>query len=94
MGEWVEWLDLLTLEISSATLLASVLIHLALMPTSNPIKRPHKNLAKTQPIIDFLHVCIVHFLALILSVTVIGHGIGGKHIPANMARLAESQSLE
>ena len=26
--------------------------------------------------------------------TVIGHGIGGKHIPAKMAQLAESQSLE
>ena len=25
---------------------------------------------------------------------VIGHGIGGKHIPAKMVRLAESQSLE
>ena len=25
---------------------------------------------------------------------VIGHGIGRKHIPAKMARLAESQSLE
>jgi hypothetical protein len=26
--------------------------------------------------------------------SVIGHGIGGKHIPAKMARLTESQSLE
>jgi hypothetical protein len=26
--------------------------------------------------------------------TVIGHGIGGKVIPAKMAQLAESQSLE
>jgi hypothetical protein len=25
---------------------------------------------------------------------VIGHGIGGKHIPAKMAQLAESQLLE
>jgi hypothetical protein len=25
---------------------------------------------------------------------VIGHGIGGKHTPINMARLAESHSLE
>jgi hypothetical protein len=62
-------LDFLTLEISSAILLASVLIHLALMPTSDPIKRPQKNLARARPLIDFLHVCIVHFLALILSVT-------------------------
>jgi len=29
-----------------------------------------------------------------LSKVVIGHGIGGKCIPINMARLAESQSLE
>ncbi len=28
------------------------------------------------------------------SLSVIGHGIGGKVIPAKMARLAESQSLE
>jgi hypothetical protein len=26
--------------------------------------------------------------------SVIGHGIGGKHIPAKMAQLAESQLLE
>ena len=25
---------------------------------------------------------------------ILGHGIGGKYIPINMARLAESQSLE
>jgi hypothetical protein len=38
-----------------------------------------------------------HDFTLIASVvgeSVIGHGIGGKHIPAKMARLAESQSLE
>jgi hypothetical protein len=34
----------LTLEISSAILLAFVLIHLALMPMSDPVKRPQKNL--------------------------------------------------
>ena len=38
-----------------------------------------------------------HDFTLIASVvgeSVIGHGIGGKHIPAKMARLAECQSLE
>ncbi len=38
-----------------------------------------------------------HDFTLIASVvgeSVIGHGIGGKVIPAKMARLAESQSLE
>jgi hypothetical protein len=38
-----------------------------------------------------------HDFTLIASVvgeSVIGHDIGGKHIPAKMARLAESQSLE
>ena len=29
-----------------------------------------------------------------IDMSVIGHGIGGKVIPAKMARLAESQSLE
>jgi hypothetical protein len=39
----------------------------------------------------------LHDFTLIASVvgeSVIGHGIGGKVIPAKMARLAESQSLE
>jgi hypothetical protein len=38
-----------------------------------------------------------HDFTLIASVvgeSVIGHGIGGKHIPAKMARLTESQWLE
>ncbi len=40
---------------------------------------------------------LLHDFTLIASVvgeSVIGHGIGGKVIPAEMARLAESQSLE
>jgi hypothetical protein len=39
----------------------------------------------------------LHDFTLIASVvgeSVIGHGIGGKVIPAKMARLTESQSLE
>jgi hypothetical protein len=33
-------------------------------------------------------------IASVMGESVIGHGIGGKVIPAKMARLAESQSLE
>jgi hypothetical protein len=33
-------------------------------------------------------------IASVVGVSVIGHGIGGKVIPAKMARLAESQLLE
>jgi hypothetical protein len=50
-------------------LFATVLIRFAFMPTSEPIKSPQKNLAKAQPMKDFLLVCIVQFLALMLSVT-------------------------
>jgi hypothetical protein len=33
-------------------------------------------------------------IASVMGESVIGHGIGGKHIPAKMALLAESQLLE
>jgi hypothetical protein len=33
-------------------------------------------------------------IASVMGKSVIGHGIGGKVIPAKMARFAESQSLE
>jgi hypothetical protein len=42
-------------------------------------------------------VFFLHYFTLIASVmgeSVIGHSIGGKVIPAKMAQLAESQSLE
>ena len=35
-----------------------------------------------------------NLIASVVGESVIGHGIGGKHIPAKMARLAESQLLE
>jgi hypothetical protein len=41
---------------------------------------------------DFLHDFTL--IASVMGESVIGHGIGGKHIPAKMARLPESQSLE
>jgi hypothetical protein len=34
------------------------------------------------------------FTMIVMGESVIGHGIGGKVIPAEMAQLAESQSLE
>ena len=33
-------------------------------------------------------------ISVLFLLYVIGHGIGGKYIPVNMARLAESQLLE
>ncbi len=33
-------------------------------------------------------------IASVMGESVIDHGIGGKHIPAKMARLTESHSLE
>ena len=54
--------DFLSRDISSAIVLALVLIHVELMPTLEPIKSPQKNLASTRPILDFLQVCVVHFL--------------------------------
>ena len=48
-------------EILFAILFSSVVIHLALIPTSNPIKRLQKNLANARPIRDFLQVCVIHF---------------------------------
>jgi hypothetical protein len=33
-------------------------------------------------------------IALVIGESVIGHGVGGKHIPSKMAQLTESQSLE
>ena len=58
-----------SLEILSAITFSTVLIHLALMPTFEPIKSPQKNLARARPILDFLLVCKVQFSTLVLSVT-------------------------
>jgi hypothetical protein len=61
--------DFLILEISSVILFLAVLIHVAFIPTLEPIKSPQKNLARAHPMIDFLQVCVIQFLALMLSVT-------------------------
>ncbi len=59
----------MSLDILSAMIFSIVLIHFAFIPTSEPIKRPRKNLARARPIADFLLICKVQFNALVLSVT-------------------------
>ncbi len=58
-----------SLKILSAISFLTVLIHFALTPTFEPIKRSQKNLARAHPILDFLLVCRVQLSALVLSVT-------------------------
>ena len=72
--------DFLSREISSAIVLSLVLIHVELMPTLEPIRSPQKNLASARPILDFLQVCVVHFFALILSVTHKTTGCGSSSL--------------
>ncbi len=62
-------MSFLSLDILSAITFLIMLIHFALMPMFEPIKRPQKNLAKALTIIDFLLVCSVQLSALVLSVT-------------------------
>ena len=69
-----------SLEILSAISFSTVLIHLALIPTFEPIKSPQKNLARARPILDFLLVCKVQFKALVLSVTHKTTGCGSSLI--------------
>ena len=58
-----------SLEILSAISFLTVLIHFALIPMFEPIRRPQKNLTRAWPMLDFLLVCKVQFSALVLSVT-------------------------
>ncbi len=58
-----------SLDILSAILFSTMLIHFALTPMFEPIKSPQKNLARARPILAFLHVCKVQLSALVLSVT-------------------------
>ncbi len=70
------WLVDLSLDILSAITFLVVLIHLAFTPTFEPISNPQKNLAKARPMIDFLLVCKVQFIALVLSAMHITTGCG------------------
>ena len=58
-----------SLEIFSTIIFSTVMINLALTPTFDAIKSPQKNLARAQPILDFLLLCKVQFSMLVLSVT-------------------------
>ncbi len=58
-----------SLEILSAIIFSTVLIHLAIMPTFEPIKSQKQKLNRARSILDFLLVCKVQFSALVLSVT-------------------------
>ena len=80
-----------SLDILSAIRFSIVLIHFAFTPTSDPIKRPQKNLARALPIIDFLLVCKVQFNALVLSVThdMTGYGSSLTLRDANVTRDAQ-----
>ncbi len=61
---------------SSAILFLSVLIHFALTPTLELMRRPQKILARACSIIVFLDVWMVQFLALMLSVMHNTTGLG------------------
>jgi hypothetical protein len=68
-----------------------VLIHLALIPTCEPIKSPQKNLARARPILDFLLVCKVQFKALVMSVTHNTTGCGSSLIYLDEKVTSEAQ---
>jgi hypothetical protein len=61
--------------------------------TSLKLRERNINITKKQPQVDIGHYP-QKWKLVILGVSFIGHGIGGMHIPAKMAQLAESQSLE
>ena len=61
-------LVVLRLNILLAITFSIVLIHFALTPRFEPIKRLQKNLARALPMIDFLLICNVQFSAQVLSV--------------------------
>jgi hypothetical protein len=58
----------LSLNILSAIAILVVLIHFVLIPTRKPIRSPQKNLARAQPMMDFLLVWRVQLSALVLLV--------------------------
>ena len=62
-GEFVS----LSLKILLAISLSVVVIHFALIPTLEPIRRLQKNLARARPMINFLLVWRVQLSALVLS---------------------------
>ena len=68
-------------EILSAMTFSCVPIHLALIPTCDPMSNPQKNLTKAHPIIEVFEVCQVQFNALVLSVMKRITALGSSVIP-------------
>ena len=66
----------LSLKILLAILLLIILIHFALIPTLEPIRRPHMNLARARPMINFLLTRRVQLSMLVLSVMQSANGCG------------------
>ncbi len=81
----------MSLDIASAILLSSVLIHFALIPTLELIRRLQKNLARARPIIDFFNVWMVQFLALMLSVMHRTTGLGSLLIKSSQNAVSAAQ---
>ncbi len=69
-------------EISSATLLSSVLIHLELIPSGKLIMSKQKKQTSRQPTLDFLQAPVVQLRAEALSVTL--SRTGYKSLVANV----------
>ncbi len=81
----------MSLDIASAILFSSMLIHFALIPTLELIRRPQKNLARAHPIIVFFYVWMVQFLALMLSVTHRTTGLGSLLIKSSKNAVSAAQ---
>ena len=65
-------------EMSSAIMLAFVLIHWELMPSGELISSRQKNLARSLPILDFLQAPVVQLSKEVLSVTLRRTGYGSS----------------
>ena len=63
---------------SSAMVLAFVLIHCELMPSGELISIRQKNLARSRPILDFLQAPVVQLSEEVLSVTFRRTGYGSS----------------
>ena len=65
-------------EMSSAIMLAFVLIHWELIPSGELISSRQKNLARSWPILDFLQAPVVQLSEEVLSVTLRRTGYGSS----------------
>ena len=65
-------------EMSSAIMLAFMLIHWELMPSGELINSRQKNLARSRPIFDLLQAPVVQLSEEVLLVTLIRTGYGSS----------------